>query len=69
MTEAAISGVLLTLFSVGVLSIGFATGKMPCNYTSLDTARYSAPTTFWAFAGSWMLFAILGAAIAFKYWA
>lgn len=67
MTEAAISGMLMILLSAGVLGVGFATGKMPFNYISLDTARNSAPTTFWAFAASWTLFAILGVAIALKH--
>ncbi|MBJ7377888.1 MAG: hypothetical protein JHC60_13845 [Sphingobium sp.] len=68
MTEPAISGVLLALFSAAMLAVGFITGKMPFNYVSLDTARSSAPFTFWAFVVSWALFAILGIAIAFKYW-
>jgi len=68
MPEPAISGVLLTLFSAGVLAVGFFTGKKPFNYISLDTARNSAPFTFWAFAVSWSLFAILGIAIAFRHW-
>lgn len=68
MTEPAISGVLMALLSIVVLGAGFLTGKMPFNYIALDTARDSAPATFWAFAGSWALFGVLGVAIAFKHW-
>ncbi|OAN66660.1 hypothetical protein A7X12_11125 [Sphingomonas sp. TDK1] len=68
MNEAAVSGILLTLISAVVLAVGFATGKMPFNYRSLDTGRYTAPATFWAFAGSWTLFAIAGIAIAVRHW-
>lgn len=64
MSEAAVSGIFLTLISAVVLGIGFATGEMPFNYKSLNTARDTAPATFWAFAGWWALLAIGGIAVA-----
>lgn len=69
MTELAVSGVLLILISAGVLAVGFATGEMPINFNALDTNRETAPVTFWALASSWVVFAILGVAIAFRHWA
>ncbi|MBB5697195.1 hypothetical protein [Sphingomonas yantingensis] len=68
MNEAAVSGILLTLASAIALVIGFATGKMPFNYKSLNTNRDAAPAIFWAFAGSWTLFAIAGIAITVRHW-
>ena len=68
MNEAAVSGILLTLVSAIALVIGFTTGEMPFNYKSLDTRRDAAPAMFWAFAGSWMMFAIAGLAIAVRHW-
>lgn len=68
MNEAAVSGIILTLISAVVLGMGFATGEMPFNYKALDTRRDTAPAAFWAFAGSWTLFAIAGIAIAVRHW-
>ena len=68
MNELAMSGLLLTLISAGVLALGFTTGEMPFNYKALDTGRKTAPFTFWAFAISWASFAILGIAIALRHW-
>ena len=68
MTEAAISGVLLFLISIAILTAGMATGKMPFNYSALDTNRETAPLTFWAFAASWTVFAALGLAITVRHW-
>lgn len=68
MTELAICGVALFLISGVVLTTGFVTGEMPCNYTSVDTKRETAPTTFWALGIFWMVFAALGIAITIRHW-
>lgn len=68
MTEAAMSGILLTLVSAGALIAGLATGTMPINY-KLDTARDTAPAIFWALASWWAILAILGIGIVFRHWA
>jgi len=68
MNEAAITGVLITTVSAIVLTIGFATGEIPFNYSGLDTKRATAPAIFWAFFASWLLFAIFGVGIAIRHW-
>jgi hypothetical protein len=68
MTDLAISGVSLFLISAVVLGVGLAKGEMPFNYAALDTKRETAPTTFWAFAGAWAVFASLGVAIGARHW-
>lgn len=68
MTELAASGVALFLICAVAVMSGFITSEMPFNYKALDTKRETAPFTFWAFAISWITFAGLGLAIAFRHW-
>lgn len=67
MNEANATGILLTVISVAVLAIGFATGVMPFNYIALDTSREKSPAIFWGFAAFWTLFSFLGIAIALRH--
>ena len=57
--SGVIAGMVLVSVPALVLGAGLASGNMFINL-NVDTNRSSAPTTFWAVAGMWILMGSFG---------